>query len=118
MPITQEDFSRHAQRISVIIMVRMGKHALTSFHRLANGEQRKFNRLMNEYLRGLGEDWESKLIEDFNRTCDEDLFTDSFNPELIPVSQKEGGKELLLTEEQKTFVDEEEHRKLMLNFPI
>lgn len=116
--MTQEDFKNHAQRISVIIMVKMLKHPLTSFHTLASGEKRKFNRLMNEYLKNLGEEWEQKLIEDFNQTCDEDLFTNSFNPELIPVSQREGGKELLLTDEQKEFVDETEYHKLMLNFPI
>jgi hypothetical protein len=36
----------------------------------------------------------------------------------VPVSQREGGKELLLTEEQLAFVDKEEHDKLMLNFPV
>jgi len=118
MPLTQEDFAKHAQRISVIVMSRIGKHPLTSFNRLVNGEQRKFNRIMNEYLNSLGEDWETKLTEEFNRVCDEDLFTDSFNPEYVPVSQREGGKELLLTEEQLAFVDKEEHDKLMLNFPV
>ena len=99
-------------------MSQMGKYPLMSYRRLINGEQRKFNRLMNEYLSNLGEDWEERIIADFNRICDEELFTDSFNPELIPVSQREGGKELLLTEEQKVFVDEAEYKKLMQNFPI
>jgi len=117
MPFTQDDFAKYAQQISVIIMVRIGKRPLTSFGILANGEKRKFNRVMNEYLQGLGEDWEKKLVEDFNQTCDEDLFTNDFKPELIPVSQRDASRELLLTEEQLTFVDSEEHRKLMLNLP-
>jgi len=115
MPFTQEDFAKHSQQLSVIIMVRLRKPPLTAFKGLANGEQRKFNRVMNEYIQSLGEDWETKLTADFNQTCDEDLFTNSFKPEVLPVSQREGTKELLLTEEQLTFVDKEEHDKLMAN---
>lgn len=115
MPFTEEDFAKYSQQLSVIIMVRLRKHPLTPFSGLANGEKRKFNRVMNEYIQSLGEDWETKLITDFNQTCDEDLFTDSFKPEVLPVSQREGTKELLLTEEQLTFVDSVEHAKLMSN---
>jgi hypothetical protein len=111
----QEDFTaENAQRISVIIMPRVGKHPLFPFRDLGEGEKKKFNRIMNEYIQGLGEDWSAKLESDFNQVCDEDLFTPDFKPERLAVPQ--GGKELLLTEENLTYVDKEEHTKLMRNF--
>jgi hypothetical protein len=111
---SKEDFNaENAQRLNVIIMPKIGKHPLHAFRDLGEGEKRKFNRVMNEYIQLLGEDWEKTLSHDFNRTCDEELFTPDFKPERLAVPQ--GGKELLLTEENLVYVDKEEHAKLMKN---
>jgi len=118
MPFGKEDFTpENAQRLNVIIMPRIGKHPLVPFRDLGEGEKNKFNRLMNEYIQSLGDDWLPKLLHDFNRVCDEEVFTPEFKPELQPVPQR-GTPEILLTEEQKTFVDTEEHAKLMRSFPV
>jgi len=92
----------------------MGKHPLHPFRDLGEGEKKKFNRIMNEYIQSLDEEWERTLNADFNQTCDEELFTADFRPERLAVPQ--GSKELLLTEENLTYVDKEEHTKLMRNF--
>lgn len=112
---SREDFNQtNAMKLNVIIMPKMGKHPLHAFRDLGEGEKKKFNRIMNEYIQLLGEDWEKTLQHDFNQVCDEELFTPDFKPERMAVPQ--GDRELLLTEENMVYVDKEEHTKLMRNF--
>jgi hypothetical protein len=111
---SKEDFNQtNAMRLNVIIMPKIGKHPLHAFRDLGEGEKRKFNRHMNDYIQLLGEDWEKTLNHDFNQVCDEEIFTPDFKPERLAVPQ--GSKELLLTEENLVYVDKEEHAKLMKN---
>jgi hypothetical protein len=109
---SKEDFtSDTAQRLSVIIMKQMGKPLLCSFRSLGGSQQSKFNRLMNEYIRSLPEDWQPKLMNDFNTIVSEDLLNEEFDPSetFVPILNTE--TEVLLSEEQKTFLEEERIRR-------
>ena len=66
---------------------------------------------MNEYIRSLPEDWEPKLMGDFNALVNEDLLTDEFDPSTLFVPILNSTPELLLTEEQKAFQEEENRLK-------
>ena len=107
-PFTKEDFLKPevGQRLSVIIMSKMNKNVLQPFTKLIAKDKKEFNKLLNEYIGSLGEDWEETLIKDFNEVCSLDLFdTDNyFNPEKIPAQV--GESELILTEEQKQFEED------------
>jgi hypothetical protein len=108
MPFSKEDFTaENAQRISVIIMPRMKKHALTSFRSLDDRLKAKFNKLMNEYIASLGEDWEPKLLHDFNEVCYDEIFVDNFNPEAHAVPMLDTEVKLLLSEDQKAWLESE-----------
>jgi len=112
MTFSKDDFTPdNAQRLSVIIMKQMGKPLLSSFRSLGTSHQAKFNRLMNEYIRSLPEDWEPKLMGDFNALVNEDLLTDEFDPSTLFVPILNSTPELLLTEEQKAFQEEENRLK-------
>jgi hypothetical protein len=96
---SKEDFTpENATRLSVIIMPKIGKNPLTSFKSLPESQKTKFNRLMNEYIASLGENWEEVLLADFNTIVNEDFDpTKQFVPELAT------GNTLILSEEQKEF---------------
>ena len=111
MTFSKDDFTpENAQRLSVIIMKQMNKPLLTSFRSLGQPQQKKFNRLMNEYIQSLPEDWSPKLLADFDQIVNEDLLTDEFEPSttFVPIISD---PELLLTEEQRAFREEEEKQK-------
>jgi len=105
MGFTMEDFHKPeiAQRISVITMMQMGKNPLTPFKNLDPSVQKKFNRLMNNYIKTLPDDFMPKLLEDFNQIVNEEIFNESFNPALFNVPR--GDKKLLLTDEQKDLIE-------------
>jgi len=112
MPFTQTDFNReNAQRLSVIVMKQMEKPILTSFRSLGTSQQTKFNRLMNQYIQSLPEEWEPKLLADFDQIVNEDLLVDEFDPSTVFIPMLNTEPELLLTEEQKTFLEEERIRR-------
>lgn len=101
---TTEDFNKeNAQRLSVIIMPKMGMKPLTSFRGLNDGQQKKFNRLMNDYIRSLGEDWEQTLLGDFNQVVTEEILTNDFDPSLHHVPMLNTDRELMLTAEQEEY---------------
>jgi hypothetical protein len=66
---------------------------------------------MNEYIKSLPEDWEPKLMEDFNTLVNEELLTDEFDPSTMFVPVINTDSTVLLTEEQKTFLEEERIRR-------
>jgi hypothetical protein len=105
MPFGKDDFNpENATRLSVIIMTKMSKPPLTSFKTLDPSVQKKFNRLMNEYIQALPDDFMPKLLEDFNQIVNEDIMNESWNPAVYDVPR--GDKKLLLTDEQKKLMDE------------
>ena len=105
MKFQQSDFQGEtATRLGVIIQSKMGNPPLMLFRDLGESQKKKFNRLLNEYVSMLGEDWK-KIIEDqFNLICQEDIFVESFDPSKLDILLTGGNKELLLTEEQKEFI--------------
>jgi hypothetical protein len=107
MAFGKDDFNpENAQRLSVIVMTKMGKPPLTPFKNLDPAVQKKFNRLMNEYIQALPDDYMSKLLEDFNQIVCEDIMTESWNPAIYDVPR--GDKKLLLTDEQRELMEKGE----------
>jgi hypothetical protein len=104
---SKEDFTpENAQRLTVIINSRMGHPPLTPFREHIPAQQKKFNRVMNEYIKALPEDWMPVLLQDFNTIVSEDILNEDFDPSKIFVYAQD--KELLLTEEQKEQYDKGE----------
>ena len=103
---TQEDFKKHWERLTVIINHKINKPLLTPFKAHTDLQKKKFNKVLNEYLREIGghENWEERLMNEFNDLVQEHIFD---NPNFKVENQyvKEGGSELLLTEEQKEFLE-------------
>ena len=98
------DFNKeNAQRLSVIIMPKLGYPPLHSWNSLSDGIQKKFNRIMNEYIQALPDDWEPCLMEDFNRIVNEEILNSDFDPSKARVQNTSFTRELLLTEEQEEF---------------
>ncbi len=93
-----------ATRLGVIIQSKMGNPPLMLFRDLGDSQKKKFNRLLNEYVNMLGEDWENIIQDQFNLICSEDIFVESFDPSKLDILLTGGNKELLLTEEQKEFI--------------
>ena len=108
MAFSKDDFTKEtAQRLSVIIMKQMGKPLLYSFRDLGSSQQSRFNRLMNEYIRALPENWEPKLLGDFNLIVNEELMNEEFDPSSTFVPMVNSDRQVLLTEEQRAFLEEE-----------
>jgi hypothetical protein len=100
----KDDFnSENAQRLSVIIMPKVGKPPLFPFRALPEGMKKKFNRIMNEYIQSLGEDWEETLLADFNQIVAEDILNEDFDAAKQPVQEVNTELTIQLTDEQKEF---------------
>jgi len=83
---TKSDFENREviEKIQVIIMSQMGKHPLNSFRNLTSGEKKRFNIALNAYIRTFlseADNWENILQTDFNTTCNDDIFTQTFKAE-------------------------------------
>lgn len=101
---SHSDFTKeNAQRLSVIVMSRMGRPPLQAFSSLPAGQQQTFNRMLNEYIKmELNiEEWNAKLINDFNTIVDQQILHEGFDPSKQYVPIYNTVPELLLSEEQK-----------------
>ena len=108
MKFTAEDFTaENATRLSVIIQSKMGNPPLTPFKSLMESQQKKFNRLLNEYVNMLGDDWYNIILDQFNLIMQEDVLNESFDPSKQTIGMVGGNKELLLSDEQKDFITKE-----------
>jgi hypothetical protein len=98
------DFTtENATRLSVITMPKIGREPLTGFKSLNEGQQKKFNRVMNEYIQSLGENWEETLLADFNTIVSEDILNGDFNAGNHAVPELNSQHTLVLSPEQKEF---------------
>jgi hypothetical protein len=108
MKFTAEDFTaENATRLSVIIQSKMGNPPLTPFKSLMDSQQKKFNRLLNEYVSMLGNDWYNIILDQFNLIMQEDVLNEAFDPSKQTIGMVGGNKELLLSDEQKDFITKE-----------
>jgi len=106
---SKEDFNQeNATRLMVIIMKEMGKHPLLQFRDLIPTQKVKFNRLMNEYIQSLGEEWEAKLLADFNLIVGEDILNEEFDAGRVFVRETISDRNVLLSEEQNEWIKSEE----------
>ncbi len=60
---------------------------------------------MNEYIQALPEEWNMKLCSDFNTIVNEDLLTEDFDPSTTFVPILNTDKQVLMTEEQREFLE-------------
>ena len=65
---SKSDFvGENVQRLSVICMEAIGEAPLQWFRNLVPIKQKKFNKVLNEYIESLpDEEWEEKIKKDFN----------------------------------------------------
>lgn len=92
----KEDFEGETvTKLSVICMEKIGKEPLTGFRDLTERERKRFNQVMNDYIKSLGECWKEKLQTDFNEVCTEEIFNQEFNPQRIVVRETNTAIELL-----------------------
>lgn len=78
-----EDFKKreNIEKLQVIILAKLGKNPLGCFRSLTTGEKKRFNKEMNIYLSFLADNWEEQLQNDFNETCNDDIFNEKFKAE-------------------------------------
>lgn len=105
---SKEDFTQeNATRFMVIIMSKMGKPPLTNFNDLPQTQKTKFNRLLNEYISTLGENWETLLMNDFDTIINEDVINEDFDPSKIIVMNTITERNIILSPEQEEWIREE-----------
>ena len=112
MPLfSKEDFNQeNATRLMVIIMSKMGRPPLSQFKELPESQKIKFNRLMNEYIASLGEEWKRTLLDDFNLIVREDILNEEFDPAKEFVKDTLFERNVLLSPEQHQWIKEETER--------
>jgi hypothetical protein len=109
MTFTKEDFTQEtATRLNVIIMKKMEQKPLTRFYTLPQALKAKHTRLLNEYISTLPEDWEEKLLSDFNTIVLEDVLTEDFDPSKEYVKDCNTERQLIISPEQQAWIDSEE----------
>jgi hypothetical protein len=52
---------------------------MMNFYQLLDHEKKKFNTLLNNYIASLPEDWKHKLLTDFHKICNEEIFHEKFD---------------------------------------
>jgi hypothetical protein len=105
---SKEDFTQEvATRLTVIIMSKMEKKPLTPYFSLEPSQKKKFNRLMNEYIVSLGEEWKDKMEADFNLIVNEDILNENFDPSKLYVKDMTTTPQMLLSPEQEQWIKEE-----------
>jgi hypothetical protein len=109
MPLfSKEDFTQeNATRLMVIIMSKMGKPPLTNFKDLPQTQKTKFNRLMNEYIANLGENWGYILMNDFDTIINEDVINEDFDPSKVIVRDTITERNIIFSPEQEEWIREE-----------
>jgi hypothetical protein len=108
---SKEDFTQEtATRLMVIVMSKMGRPPLSQFRDLPPSQKTKFNRIMNEYIQSLGEDWETKILDDFNLIVNEDILNEEFDAGRVFVRETYSDRKVLLSPEQEEWIKEETER--------
>jgi len=100
MVFTKDDFHTHAARLNVIINEKMGLSPYSNFRELSKVKKTKFNLMLNEYIKELPEEFEKRIVDDFNRVCQEKVF-DELKPEEHFIKQMSTEPTLLMTPEQE-----------------
>jgi hypothetical protein len=99
------------QRLNSIVLIQLGEQIVGSFKDLPPIKQKKYNKILNQYIRELPEEgWDEKIQEDFNDICLEHLFE---NPKWSP--EKIMGLQLSaeITELAKEYTPEQEEEVLL-----
>ena len=105
---TKEDFTQeNAERLKVITFSKMLMPLLTPYYSLAPSMKTKFNRVMNEYIQTLGEDWNTKLLSDFNTLVNEELLNENFDPSKQFIKEMNTDRQILYSPEQTQWIKEE-----------
>jgi len=106
---SKEDFTQeNATRLMVLVMKRMGRPLLSQFRDLPHSQKVKFNRVMNEYIQSLGEDWEKVMLDEFNRLVNEDILNEEFDPTTTIVKDNRTDRQVLISPEQDEWIKTEE----------
>jgi len=108
MVFSQEDFTQeNAERLKVITFSKMLMPLMTPYYSLCPTMKTKFNRIMNEYISSLGEDWEPKLWTDFNTLVNEEIMNEDFDPSKQFIKEMNTDKKILYSPEQEEWIAQE-----------
>ena len=108
MPFSHEDFTpENAERLKVITNHKMLLPLMTAFYSLNPTMKTKFNRVMNEYISSLGEDWETTLTTDFNTLINENLLNEDFDASKQYIKELTVDKKIWFSPEQEQWIKEE-----------
>jgi hypothetical protein len=103
--LSKENFANpeNQTRLRTLINIKMNLPYNTLFSKLSKTKQRQYNKLLNEYIVYLGEDWESILERDFNEAVCDEILNEQFvaSNEATPALERE----LLVSEEQKVWFE-------------
>jgi hypothetical protein len=112
MVFNQEMFLANSIKLTVIVMRRMNRKHTCSFHSLEESQKKKFNRILNSYIKDLEEGKEEETItNEFNQIVNEDILNEEFRAESEFVKEIKTDTELLLTDDQRTYLEEENKRR-------
>jgi len=92
-------------------MVKMGLEPLENYKKLGEAKKKRFNKIMNEYIRELGENWQTRLTDDFNEIINEQVLNEEFKSEKIFVKDAIMTPELILSDQHKEWALEREAEK-------
>ncbi len=107
MPFQQEDFTKeNAQKLSAIIMTKMDRHPLSCFGNLNAHSQKKFNRILNEFIRDMPDEWQPYLEDIYNEIINDKVFNETFKPENASIREVNSESTLLVTEEQRELIEQ------------
>lgn len=88
MPFQKEDFTQDiARELNAVIMEQMGRHPLFNFGNLNPRSQNKFNKLLNEFINQMPDDWRPYLAECYNDVMCDRVFNEGFKAELCTVKE-------------------------------
>ena len=109
---SKEDWTpENATRLNLIVMTKMALDPFSLFRDLGESQNKKYNRILNQYIQSLGENGVEQLKQEFDQLVTEDILTDKFKPETVFVPQINSEKQLLLREDQKEFWETSERER-------
>ena len=78
-----DDFANEetTSKLTVIVMMMLGKPPMTNFHKMMEKDKKKFNEMLNAYIKNLPpEGWLEKVNDEYNQICTDEVFNEEFDP--------------------------------------
>jgi len=103
--LTEEEFLEQSPRLSLIINKKCNYNLLSNFNKMGKTKQNYFNNELNKYIKQINSI--HQIEEDFNYIVNGEILNEDFEAENVYVRNTDPNPELLLTEEQKEYLEKE-----------